>query len=1148
MVPVSLVRVLGAIDVVLDDGRVVVPPSSTQRRILGLLAISAGREVSATQLGEFLELSPNAVRVAVGRLRRLAPGSWLTTTAVGYRLAVPTDVALLTADLDRARSDPGALERAVAHWRGDPFAGLGHETWARGEAVRLAELHAAAVEALAEARLEAGVGGEAVVALEALLSAHPWRDRSWGLLIRALASSGRRVEALRAYQRHRRRLVEETGVEPSDELRRIEQRIVAGWDGRSAPGGSDGRDHARAGPAGQPLIGRGRELAALVGALPRPSQPARAICVMGAAGIGKTRLMEAFMSGASHAGALVVSARCDEAVGALLHPFRTVIDELWTAASHEVTTHHRRRHGNRLASVVPHVHDRADTSPATTADDATARFMLFEAIRDLLTAVAARQPVLVAIDDVHFADPTTLAALRHLVRSLGSAPVTLVVATREPRADTDVELRAMLTELTRSGGERVVLTAFGEHELRELVALALEERDRGPEIAVDDEVVRLLAADTEGNPLLATHLLRHWIDSGMLRVDGRRATLFGDHTVVSPVLRDLVWARLRALDPAAPDVLAAAAVLGDPIVERALADTSGREQSEVDRVLDLVTRGSILTEAVEPTKSIRFAHGLIARAVVQDLAASKRQRLHERAARALADLREVEPDATSARIARQYADAQLPAEALRWALQAGHDAATTQGGAEDAAAWYRTALDHATAIRAADGVRAEVLVQLGEAEQRAGIAGSLDRLVEAGELARSAGRDDCLVRAALATDRGFVRLGDFVPTQLGLVEAALATVPATDTDTRARLLALLGECLVGSTDVERREAAARAALAAADASSDTTLIGRIAPAILYALWTPRSADLRREIGDRAVAAAIRTRDPHLHFVALVARHNTQVALGDADGARASLHSLRAVVARHPEPRMRWALGATETHQATMAADFVAAERLVEDTFALGSAIGETDAFSLYASQLYVLRTFQGRHAEMLPLIEQIVASGSAPLPFRLAHGIACATVNRDDVAAHLLSEGVNDGFEAVPQNILWLTSIVGYAVLAIELADRHAASMLYPLLEPYAEQVAFNGVTSQGPVSAYVGKMASMLGRHDEADHHLRAAMRMAESFGWSTTGPRPSTRSPNHGFAATDTSTALRSRVSLRQPRSATPTASPAGLHGSNT
>jgi hypothetical protein len=76
--------------------------------------------------------------------------------------------------------------------------------------------------------------------------------------------------------------------------------------------------------------------------------------------------------------------------------------------------------------------------------------------------------------------------------------------------------------------------------------------------------------------------------------------------------------------------------------------------------------------------------------------------------------------------------------------------------------------------------------------------------------------------------------------------------------------------------------------------------------------------------------------------------------------------------------------------------------------------------------------------------------------------------------------------------------VIGYAVLAIELNDTDAAPLLLPAIEPFAGEVAFSGLTSQGPVDAYIGKLNSLLGRHEEAEDHLRTALVTATAFGWT--------------------------------------------------
>ena len=1104
------VRVLGPIQAVWPDGTAVDPGSVTQRRILAALAITPRRPVRVEALTEIAGLTSGALRVSISRLRRLLGADAISTGPVGYCLDLDTDAALAVAALSAAGRDLPSLEAALGDWRGAPFAEFATEPWAAPEQARLAELHALAIEDRAEALFESGRIGEAVAELRAHICANQWRDRPRGLLVRALAASGRTREALQSYHEYRTTLVEESGIEPSHELQHIEHRVAGGWDGRDARARRVHGVAVRGAPPRQSvaaaLIGRQAELAKLVGSLADVTAQCRlgSVVVVGDAGIGKTSLLRAFAESVNSS-AMVVQARCDEAVSVPLQPFRTVVDRLVTEADNGLVLAHVGAHDRILALMTPALARRIgpdgphSRNGSFGADDATARFLLFEAVADVIRRNAEHRPLVLLLDDLHWAEPTALQLLRHVIRAASDARVLLVASTRDPDESASPELRSALADLACAPSVRIELGGLGRSPLAELVrSMSSDVFDQINPDTVDPEVVEELVTDTAGNPLFATHLVRHWLDTG--RFDGSGQTIRfaaspSAHGPLPATLRDIVWARLRSLGPDAPEVLSAATFLGHDISESSLIELADATPEVVASVLDSAARAGIVTENQGHAGTVRFTHALVAHAVEADLPAPRRRRLHERAARSL-ERTGGRSASTLTRIAYHWDRAASPTEALRSALDAG-DAALLSLAGDEAVHWYRRALSHTDALGSTDAVRAAVLVQLGTGLQRAGDASALDTLMQAAELARRCGDHHTLVQAAEATGRGFVRLGDFAPTYQGLVDEALAVTPLEDVTTRARLLAMLGAALMSSGDADRRERAALDALALADVSDDPLLIARLAPEILCALWTPVTATLRAEISGRAVTAAAASGDPYLRFVVNLAAFNTAVSLGDAKRAMVTLAAIHEVVEAHAEPRMRWTLSVIDTFGATMAGRFQEAERLAQASAELGMALGEADAFSIFASQFYVIGTFAGRYAELLPLVDQVLASGETAMPFRLAHAIACAASGRRDEAAAVLDAGRVGGFAAVPQDMLWLTSIVGYAVLAIELGDRGAAADLFPLLEPYSGQVAFNGATSQGPVAAYLGRLASLLGRYDEADRFLNAALSTAAAFGW---------------------------------------------------
>ena len=212
----------------------------------------------------------------------------------------------------------------------------------------------------------------------------------------------------------------------------------------------------------------------------------------------------------------------------------------------------------------------------------------------------------------------------------------------------------------------------------------------------------------------------------------------------------------------------------------------------------------------------------------------------------------------------------------------------------------------------------------------------------------------------------------------------------------------------------------------------------------------------------------------------------------------TLDRLRVTAHNVGEPYLRWLIGTCETFDAMMEGRLSDAEVLAAEALDFGLQIGAPDAFAMYAAQLFVLGTFAGRHGELLPLVEQAARENPSVLPFKLAYGIICAAVQRDDIARQILHEGTEAGFAELPVDNLWMTSVIGFAILAIELDDIEAAGQLFPIIEPFATEVAFNGISSQGPVAAYLGKLASLLGRHEEAEHYLSAALAVATEFGWT--------------------------------------------------
>lgn len=1113
---IDFVRVLGPVQAVTVTGGTRELPSATQRRLVALLAVEPGRSVRGEAICEALGVAPSALRTTISRVRRTLGPDAIAGSQGRYRLAIPTDAARFSAAL--AAVDPRggrieALERALAIWSGPPFDEFAVEEWALPVVGRLLELHAAAVEDHAEELIVARRWTEAIARLQAHIPVNPLRDRPRGLLLHALAGAGRQADALQAFREYRSYLAREVGTEPSAEVRRLDRQIAAGWDGveeavgfRSpvtAGRGTEARLPLPADlPPSSPVVGRRRELAQLASDLALVSGAgSRTVVLEGEPGIGKTTLWGAFARGVARRGsATVLFGRCLEGSARPLEPLRAPLEHLVEHLPTDVLNAHVRRCEGHLARIVPRVAERVELSPTMSAiaavtmspGQAIERHLRFDAAADLIRRAAEIAPIAVLLDDLQWAEPTALALLRHLAGALAEAPVLWGLSARDTGERHARLLRATISELEYRPSRRIRLGGFTEDELAELTA-SLVPTGGG---AVAHSVTARLRRETAGNPLYATHLVRHWADSGQLTGQTTLELVKDAWPAEVPAgLRDLLLSRVEGLGQDVLGILSTAAVLGTEFSEDVLLAMAETGERQVMDALDRAERARLIVDLDGSPGRMSFVHALVAAAMYSELPGRQRRRLHARAAQVL----EQQPGGRAfdhaAALTRHCALGGLVADAVRWAGAAG-DAAVGQLSTAEAARWYRTALDHAPMAKISGAERAELMVGLGSAQHQLGDPGALDTLAEAVTLARECGAITLAARAALATDRGFLRLGLVPAGQVALIEAALDDLPPGEGEARARLLALLAEALVTRPEEERRLALAREAVALADDNPDPTLLARIASSVLLALWgpLPEATELRAAIADRAIAAAEQSDDVLLHFSVHAAAYTVAIQLGEPAKATGSLDRLRAIAAERPTPHTEFTVTYFDAFVAAMEARFADAERLMRQAGNLAGALGAADGFAVFAGQAAVIAAIAGHRTDLPAEIAQAVETGPNRPSAQLAHAVIAASSGTRQLASDFLDAAIASGFRGVPRDVMWMTAMLGYAKLAIELEDLDAAEQLLDIIEPHAGEVA----TSLGPVSAYAGRLASLLGRHEQGDCHLQAAIALVDAFGWN--------------------------------------------------
>ncbi|MBV8862783.1 MAG: AAA family ATPase, partial [Mycobacterium sp.] len=365
-----------------------------------------------------------------------------------------------------------------------------------------------------------------------------------------------------------------------------------------------------AGPG--PFVGRGRELGQLFSAWQTMlAGGTNAVLIAGEPGVGKTRLAGEWSRQAYDQGALVVYGRCDEDLGAPYQPFAEALRSL--APCLGASGLRGVRGVETLLALVPGLNDvLPDLAAPTRADPDTERFALFDAVVALLGVASAGAPVVLILDDLHWAAKPTLLLLRHLLRFGEQARVQIVGTYRSTDLDRSHPLAAMLADLHRDGtAKRIQLSGLDQDDVTTYVAEAGYD---------DEELARALASVTGGNPFFLIEALRHVDESG-----GR-----WDPSTLPQGVREAVSRRLSRLPAETNKALAAAAVVGSrfalDLVERVVGD-------DLIDAFDEASKAGIVIE--EPGGNYRFNHALVRQSLLAELASVRRMRLHQRIAATL---------------------------------------------------------------------------------------------------------------------------------------------------------------------------------------------------------------------------------------------------------------------------------------------------------------------------------------------------------------------------------------------------------------------------------------------------------------------------------------------------------------------------------
>ncbi len=1101
-------RVLGPVEGVVG-GRLVDLGPPKQRALLALLASRMGRPVAVDVLLEELwagappRAAMTSLRSYMANLRRVlephraprAPAAVLRTRAPGYLLdssGVDLDAhrfsGYATAGWEAwGRGDPqralSEFEAGLALWHGEAYAEVADAGWAGPEVARLEELRLSVVEGRCAALLALGAHEVAVAELEAHVQAHPLREHCCELLALGLYRAGRQADALAVLRAIRTRLVEELGIDPGTALQRLEHNVVAhepalDWHlPTSLPTVTAAvtvAPRASTGPAPVEeqniFIGRESALQQLVDALAAAAGGhGRVVLVAGEPGIGKTGLLRRF---AELAGVPVVWGSCPEHVAAPpLWPWEQVLRAVRT-----------RRPDRHIPGPVAELLTSQNPEMVEVSDVAGAALRRFEAIGQYLAG--APDPLVVVLDDLHWADLASLRLLAHLADTITASRLLLVGSYR---CHESAGLAATLAALARASAGRIELTGLDTEETEALVS-AVAGRE------VSKPTAARLWARTEGNPFFLGELIR--LLTSEQRLDQP------DAVPVPVPVREVVLRRIARLPKAAAGVLSVAAIAGRHFDIDVVAEAASMEAETALEAIDAAVAAGLVAENEQRLGWFHFTHALVAEALYAATGRLRRARGHRRIGAAAARVW-AGHDNGAAEIARHWLlaaelDPDTAAQASAYAVAAAR-VADARLAPDDAAESWRQAL--AAAELAGDVDRYPLLIGLATSLYRAGnprdglpifVQAMQQALAEDDPHGANISRLVTTVVAAISESNWYPVVAGVVDEQLiDVLERALPRL--TDPVQRALLLSCLATAYYYDDNPQRRVALSDQALALARPAADNVALARVLRLRLMALYGP-------DYPAQCLAAATELLGlpglpPSLVTAARLSRAMLLPTVGRISEAAAELDVLVPVVEQSGSSLYRMRLGWARAGLLLLAGRWPEAEAISRATYNLhsGMSYGVEQGFaqSVRMGQRWEAAYLAGTGTDLVDeLREAIKATGSPTLPSILTMALAEAGCSAEARAVlHSLTPG--------PKDYRWLYTQCWALLAAARLGETEHVTRLRNQLLPYRRLAcAVSAVLVSGSVAYFTGEAALALGDSNAALADLTIAVEADEAMG----------------------------------------------------
>jgi class 3 adenylate cyclase/tetratricopeptide (TPR) repeat protein len=890
----------------------------------------------------------------------------------------------------------------------------------------------------------------------------------------------------------------------ADELRRIRERSTV----ESVIEAPSPAANLRGLAWGQ-FVGRRQEMDQLKSALESAlSGHGNLAMLAGEPGIGKTRLAEEFAVYASLRGAQVLTGRCFE--GEVTLPYRPFIEAFRQYVRSRPDAELRGELGDgapEVAKLVSEVHQRFPDIPQAQPLEAEAeRLRLYESVSTFIRNASTANPIVLFLDDIHWADKPSLLLMRYLARAIAGQRVLLLGAYRDVELDRTHPLSEVMATLRRETPyQRVLLRGLAEEDVLGLI----ETEDTSEELSAGRRALAAaLYKETEGNPFFIREVLSLLVEEGKLVHENghwvARVSSVSELGIPEGV-REVVGKRLSRVSEGCNRMLTLASTMTGGFTWeelKAIADVG--EAELVELVEEALATQLIQERKGEQVGTYDFTHALIRQTLYGELSTPRRVMLHRQIGNALEAFygSNVEPHLSE--LAHHFYQAAPGGDvdkAIDYATRAG-DRAVEQLAHEEAAEHYSLALQALDLTDASDDrQRYDLLMALGQAYYRSDLSekamATLEQAVQLGvALGDAQLQGEAAVAYDLAVQRGPLA---FSPVAVPVLERALEACGSEPSGLRARLLAALSLSLAtpGHLEAEREQrlAIAREAKTVAELAGDgiarVNALRALHRAVEGPEWVEERLPVSRELIAVAEASDARTDalSGHLFLIGDLAQ------LGEMDEVKNEIALTCSLADQMREPTYSGWRPLWDAMLLTREGRFEEAERRVIEVGPIAQRTQHPGWIATFSAQFFTIRWAQGRLGEL----EQIVLQRLEEMPglraWQVALVILYLDTERPDQAREWFERLAAEDFADIPRDDTWIVTITLAANAAHRLGDTRRAAQLYEILEPYAQRQVTVGFAfiCQGSASLMLGEAAATMGRWDDAERHFQEALAFNE-------------------------------------------------------